>query len=117
MINSFIHVNIYSDNPAGIVEFYNEKLGIPIQFEGFGDYEGACFGFIQDAPNICVWHKKRDIDKSNPVIILGCSNGLDEVYQDLLSKGIDLNPPVMSDWGGRELILKDPENNTIMVLE
>jgi predicted enzyme related to lactoylglutathione lyase len=116
MINSFIHVNVYSDNPAVVVEFYNKKLGIPIQFEGFGDYEGACFGFIKDAPNICVWHKKRDLDKSNPVIILG-SDGLDSVYQDLLSKGVAVNPPLMAEWGGRELTLKNPEGTIIMVLE
>jgi predicted enzyme related to lactoylglutathione lyase len=116
MINSFIHVNIYSDNPAVVVEFYNGKLDIPLLFEGFGDYEGACFGFIKDAPNICVWHKKRPIDISSPVIVLG-SDGLDEVYKDLLAKGVGLTPPVMASWGGRELIFNDPEVNVIMVLE
>ena len=116
MINSFIHVNIYSANPSEIVDFYNNKLGIPMQFEGFGDYEGACFGFIKDAPNICVWHKKRELDKSNPVIILG-SDGLDDVYKALIEKGVAVEPPVMADWGGRELILNDPEGNVIMVLE
>ena len=116
MINSFTHVNIYSDEPHEIVEFYNKKLGIPIQFEGFGDYEGACFGFIEDAPNICVWHRKRELDSSSPVIVLG-SDGLDKTYEDLLSKGVNVNPPVMAEWGGRELIFRDPEDNVIMVLE
>ena len=91
MINKFIHVNIYSENPLKVVDFYTQKLGMPIQFEGFSDYEGACFGFIKDAPNICVWHKKREIDKSNPVIILG-SDGLDDIYQDSFGETVSLLP-------------------------
>ncbi|WP_394809935.1 VOC family protein, partial [Listeria seeligeri] len=35
MINEFVCTNISTKDPAGLVAFYHEKLGIPIVFEGY----------------------------------------------------------------------------------
>ena len=41
---------------------------------------------------------------------------LDKLYADLKAKGVELNPPKTADWGGQELVMQDPDGNTIIVL-
>ncbi len=38
-------------------------------------------------------------------------------YQDLIKKGINIEPIKKTDWGGEQLILEDPDGNIIMFLE
>jgi len=40
----------------------------------------------------------------------------DKTYEELREKGGELDPPYIADWGGKELKLKDPDGNTILIL-
>lgn len=52
MINEFVCTNISTQDPAALVAFYHEKLGIPIVFEGYDNYDGAKLGFSEKAPGL-----------------------------------------------------------------
>ena len=41
---------------------------------------------------------------------------MDEVYENIVLAGIECNPPFTAAWGGRELILRDPEGNELLFL-
>jgi len=59
MISRFSGINISTRNTVELVKFYNEKPGIPILNEGFGNYDGAQLGFIENAPVIFVWDENK----------------------------------------------------------
>lgn len=59
MINEFVCTNISTQDPAALVAFYHEKLGIPIVFEGYDNYDGAKLGFSEKAPGIIVWNNSK----------------------------------------------------------
>ena len=40
----------------------------------------------------------------------------DEVYESIVAAGIACKPPFTAVWGGRELILHDPEGNELLFL-
>lgn len=117
MIQSFICVNISSENPESLAKFYSETLGIPIVFEGYGNYDGAKIGFIKDAPTICIWDENKWGKYEGIVNLVFKCDHLDKTYKELKDKGVTLEPPFTADWGGRELILHDPVGNIIYLLE
>ena len=39
-----------------------------------------------------------------------------KTYQELKEKGVALDPPTTAVWGGKELFVKDPDGNTILIL-
>lgn len=45
-------------------------------------------------------------------VYFGCAE-LDAVYHELLSKGIDLSPPMVTSYGMKQLYLKDPDGYTL----
>ena len=92
MIKEFSGINISTKDPEMLVKFYNEKLGIPIVKEGFGNYDGAELGFDKDAPVIYIWD------------------------EELKLNGVELNPPITAEWGGKELKVVDPEGNKLTLL-
>lgn len=117
MIKEFICINISTKDTVKLVNFYKEKLGVPILSEGYGNYDGATLGFIKDAPSICVWDEdKWGIYEGHPTFVLQ-SDGLDKTYEELVAKGLHPTKPEMMVWGGREVRLDDPDGNHIMILE
>ncbi|SET33461.1 Glyoxalase-like domain-containing protein [Natronincola peptidivorans] len=118
MIKRFECINIYTENTKRLVEFYNDKLGIPIVFEGFGNYDGAKIGFNKTEAGIVIWDEKKwgkgHVGKAN--FVFSCDN-LDTTYEELKAKGVELDPPIIADWGGREMNLKDLDGNNILLLE
>jgi hypothetical protein len=110
-------INISSKDIKILVDFYHVKLGIPIIFEGYGDYDGIQLGFLENAPTICIW----DENKWNPYegivnLVFRCDN-LEQTYKELLEQGIEINPPYKASWGGREMMILDPDGNKILLLE
>jgi len=41
---------------------------------------------------------------------------LQKTYEEIKSKGISIDLPRRADWGGQELVLKDPDGNVVMIL-
>jgi hypothetical protein len=116
MINKYQCVNISSVNPKALVEFYNEKLGIPI-LESDGNYDGVSLGFIKDAPVIVIWDEnkwgKSSVGQVN--FVFSCDD-LDKTYVELKEKGVILEPTTIAVWGGKELPLLDLDGNKILLL-
>ena len=116
MIKDFRGMNISSKDTKRLVLFYSEILGIPI----LGDdpnYDGVEFGFIKDAPVFWIWDENK-WGKSNEgafCLVFECDDH-DKTYDELKKKGINLEPPVTASWGGKELKLKDPDGNNILIL-
>jgi catechol 2,3-dioxygenase-like lactoylglutathione lyase family enzyme len=117
MIKSFQCINISSKDIATLVEFYNGKLGIPIISEGYGDYDGIELGFIKDAPVICIWDENKWGAYEGKVTLVFKTDGLERTYSELKTKGLNVEPPLVADWGGMEIRMKDPDNNNILLLE
>ncbi|MBN2335755.1 VOC family protein [Candidatus Bathyarchaeota archaeon] len=118
MIESFYCVNVFTKNTKELIEFYHEKLGIPIQGTLDDDTNGVNLGFTPEAPKICIW----DADKTgSPVqgtvsFVFMCKN-LDETCDELTQKGMTFPPPVRYEWGTYELRLRDPDDNEVVVVE
>lgn len=118
MLKGFECTNIYTKDTAGLARFYSQQLGIPIQFEGFGNYDGAKIGFNRTEPGIVMWDENKWGKLSQGVVnfVFSCDN-LDDTYKELKSRGVGLEPPAIAEWGGREINFKDPEGNNITILE
>ncbi|MBC1707313.1 VOC family protein [Listeria welshimeri] len=119
MINEFVCTNISTQNPAALVAFYHEKLGIPVVFEGYDNYDGAKLGFSENAPGIIVWNSGKwgKSSESKVEFVFSCDINLDEMYKELQAAGVETQEPRVAEWGGRELNLFDPDGNKIMILE
>ncbi|WP_310833202.1 VOC family protein [Paenibacillus pedocola] len=117
MITKYQCVNISSTHPKELVEFYNEKLGIPI-LEPDENYDGVSIGFRKDAPVIVIWDENKWGKSSEGKVnfVFACDN-LDQTYAELQEKGVQLEPPATAVWGGKELPFLDPDGNKILLLE
>ncbi len=112
----FHGINYYSKQPQKIFDFY-KTLGLRVvQEKESDDYFGAALALTDDTePLIWIWTIPED--KEQP-----CCNNLYfttdgkvlEVYEALKAKGIDCPEPINTFWGGMELILTDPDGNTIL---
>ncbi|MFP4697764.1 MAG: VOC family protein [Eubacteriales bacterium] len=117
MIKGFLGINISSKDPKKLVEFYKELLGVPVQFDGYGDYDGAQLGFVKNTPVICIWNEEKwgkYEGLGNFVFI--CDN-LDDTYMTLKEKDIEVEPPYQASWGGKEMKLSDPEGHKMLLIE
>lgn len=117
MIIRYQCVNISSVNPKALVEFYNERLGIPI-LEPDENYDGVSLGFIKDAPVIVIWDENRWGKSSEGKVnfVFSCDE-INKTYVELKEKGVNLEPPTIAIWGGKELQFFDLDGNKILLLE
>lgn len=118
MIKSFYCTNIFSVNAKELITFYRDVLEIPIQKTDVYDYNGVYFGFITDAPTICIWDAQafNTPGSKNMSFVFACDD-LDRTIEELKNKDIRLEPPVKYDWGTYELRLTDPDGNEIVIVE
>ncbi|MBA3925648.1 VOC family protein [Listeria rustica] len=118
MIEGFEGINIAVSNPEAFVRFYKEQLGVPLVFEGHGNYIGAKLAFSRHDPGIIVWDRASDdVTTQGPTEFVFRSADLDKTYETLKFNGVDIQPPFLADWGGKELRCADPEGNSILILE
>ena len=117
MIVKFGGMNISSANPEAMVRFYTETLGIPLLSGGPGDYDGAEVGYDIDQPHIWIWDAARwgRANAGAVTFVFECDDH-DKTYEELTRKGLTLDPPVVASWGGKELHVKDPDGNTLLLL-
>jgi len=93
----FSGINISSYDTKKMTVFYRDKLGLNVigdEFEKGRDYDSY-------DGNVCLIFDHDDLEK---------------LYAELKEKGVALDPPKTADWGGQELVMKDPDGNTIIVL-
>ncbi len=116
MIKEFSCVNISSNQPEVLVKFYSETLNIPI-IEFDENYDGVALGFIKEAPTIMIWDQRKwgPSSEGKVYFVFNCDD-LDKTYQELLDKGLELDPPITAVWGGKELNVLDPDGNKLLLL-
>jgi len=123
MITIFCGMNISSKNPEAMVQFYTEVLGIPAlankspEAAGQLNYDGTEIGFDPMQTRIFIWDENK-WGKSNTgtvTFVFKCDD-IDATYQSIKEKGVDIDPPISTQYGGKELILKDPDGNKVLIL-
>lgn len=115
MITKFECVNITSKNPKGLAEFY-ETIGVPV-FVQDQNYDGWNLGNPACKAHICVWNENMwGKSTAGYITIVFKADDLQQTYEEIKSKGINIDPPRRADWGGQELVLKDPDENVVVIL-
>ena len=122
MITIFCGMNISSKNPGAMVRFYTEVIGIPALANkspeaGDVNYDGTEIGFDLMQTRIFIWDENK-WGKSNTgtvTFVFKCDD-IDVTYQNIKEKCADIDHPITTQYGGRELILKDPDGNKVLIL-
>ncbi len=118
MINNFLCTNIFSNNSAELIDFYQNVLSIPIINVIVDQSDGVNFGFAENTPTICIWNaQKWGCPASGATSFVFSSDYLDDTFEELKKKGLAIEPPVRFEWGTYELRLKDPDGNEIVIVE
>lgn len=107
-------VNLSSKDPAALAAFY-QKLGAPVQVvSGYEDgwHLGGSDGYV------CVWDENRwGRSTAGFVTVVFHVDSLQNTYAELAARGVALDPPHRTDWGGEELGIEDPDGNRVIFLE
>ncbi len=98
------------------MKFYVEQLGLFL-LSNPNDFDGAEIGFDIREPHFWIWDE-NNWDKSNegPATFVFYCDDHDKTYGGLKEKGVTFDPPKTAVWGGKELTLKDPDRNIILIL-
>ena len=112
----FHGLNYYSAQPQRLFDFY-KKLGLRVHQEKESeDYFGAALALSEEIePLMWIWAIPEG--KTEPCCnnLYFTTNGkVQETYHRLQEAGIDCPEPVRMFWGGWELIVTDPDGNTIL---
>lgn len=115
MINKLSCVNISSKDPKALAEFYR-TIGVPVYVDN-DCYDGWNLGNPENSGTVCVWDE-NNWGKANGgfITMVFDVDNLQKTYEEIKSKGIEIEPPRTADWGGQELLLTDPDGNKIMFL-
>ena len=114
----FHGLNYYSKQPEKLFEFY-KALGLRVhQEKESDDYFGAALALTDEKePLMWIWTIPADKEQ------LCCNNlyfntegTVYEVYERIKAAGIECPEPVKTFWGGVELIVTDPDGNTILYI-
>ena len=115
MIKRFACVNLASKDPKALAEFYR-TIGVPV-FVQDEKYDGWHLGNPGNETNICVWDENAwGKSTAGFITIVFIADDLKKTYEEIKNKGINIDPPRRTDWGGQELVLKDPDGNIVMIL-
>lgn len=116
MITNFRGINISSKNPKQLVLFYKDLLGLKI-VDDDANYDGVAFGNGENEPVFWVWDENKwgKSTTGTVTLVFDCDDP-QKTYEELKRKGVALDPPSVADWGGTELIIKDPDGNTVLIL-
>ena len=113
----FSGINISSKEPKRLALFYRDVLG----WKMFGDsldFDGVSFEGRDDNAIVWIWDENKHGKMNEGVVYFqfDCPDP-DAMYHELLDKGVKLDPPRTASWGGKELFVKDPDGNKILMVE
>ena len=116
MITKLACVNITSKDPKKLADFY-KMVGVPV-FVPDDNYDGWNLGNPENNGSICVWNEDRwGKATAGYITMVFNADDLQKTYEEILSKGIKIDPPRTADWGGQELVFYDPDGNKVMILQ
>ena len=118
MITAVVGITLWTDNLERMVTFYRDTLRLPLhsfhEDEGFAafDLDGIRFNVGRHAG---VSGPSRDPLRIMPHL------GVDDIHAEharLASAGVEfIRPPEREHWGGWVATLKDPDGNTLQLLQ
>jgi len=116
MLKKFGGLIISSKEPEKLAKFYNEKLGIPILSEHADNCVALGFSENETAVWIANGNKYGKPYDGTLNFVFICDD-LDKTYEELKQNGLLLEPPVVAEWGGKELVCKDLDGNVVIMQE
>ncbi|MCL2487643.1 MAG: VOC family protein [Oscillospiraceae bacterium] len=116
MITKFRGLNISSKDPKRLALFYQDILGFAM-LDSDPNYDGVTFGNHSGEPMFWIWDENNwgKANTGTVTLVFDCDDH-DATYRELKQKGVVLDPPKTASWGGKELFVKDPDGNTILIL-
>ena len=113
----FSGIHISSKDPERLTLFYRDVLGWAMVGDS-NNFDGVRFEGRDNAPVVWIWdeNKHGELNKGPVFFVFDCPDP-DEMYQKLIQKGVALKPPKLEYWGGKELLLTDPDGNKILMVE
>ena len=118
MITGFYCTNVFSEHAKELIDFYREVLEIPVIKIDADDSNGVYFGFIENAPTLCIWDCKAfNAPPTGYQSFVFQAENLDSTMVCLKEKGVTLSDPIRYDWGTYEVRLKDPDENEVVIVE
>ena len=114
MILKYECTNISSKNPKVLAEYY-KAIGASVYVNN-ENYDGWRLGQENEA-YICVWDENKwgKINTGHSTFVFKVDD-LAKSYDEIIRKGIDAQPPKATAWGGKEMVLKDPDGNRVILL-
>ena len=130
MIRQLAHLNFVTNDLPGIIDFYVNKLGMRVKFT-LNNKEGQPFGYYFECGNTTFL---EFFDQTMAAEVWGGTvneltigtrykhfclevTGLDEFFQDLKSKGVDVTGISMGMDNSRQAWITDPDGNQIELME
>jgi predicted enzyme related to lactoylglutathione lyase len=98
------------------IEFYTEKLGFRLDFR----YEDFYAGIVKDGHSIHLksGHPPGNDGKNREDLAITFSvNSIERLYEEILSKSIEIVQPLRDMPYGREFYISDPDGNCIAFIE
>ncbi len=130
MIRQLAHLNFVTNNLAGIIDFYVNKLGMQVKFtldnqqgQPFGYYFGcgntSFLEFFDQAMAAEVWGGTVNELTQGTQYKHFCLEvtGLDEYCEMLKSRGVSVTPISMGMDHSRQAWINDPDGNAIELME
>jgi predicted enzyme related to lactoylglutathione lyase len=118
MITGYYCTNIFSQQAKELIEFYSKILEIPFIKTDDDNSNGVYFGFIENAPTLCIWDcKKCNVQPTGYQSFVFQTKNLDFTMECLKGKGLSLSEAIRYDWGTYEVRLSDIDGNEIVIVE
>jgi predicted enzyme related to lactoylglutathione lyase len=98
------------------IEFYTKKLGFSLDFR----YEDFYAGIVKDSHSIHLksgTQMERGTNENQDVAIIFSVDRIEHLYEDVLSKSIEIVQPLRDMPYGREFYIADPDGNHIAFME
>ncbi|MBO5256907.1 MAG: VOC family protein [Clostridia bacterium] len=114
----FHGLNYYSKQPQVLFDFY-KSLGFRVhQEKESDDYFGAALSLTdEEEPLMWIWSIPEGQEQNCCNNLYFTTNGeVYEIYENIKAAGIDCPEPIKTFWGGVELIVTDPDGNTILYI-
>ena len=118
MITGYCCTNILSEHAKELIEFYRDILEVPAIKTDDDNSNGVYFGFVENAPTLCVWDcKKCNVLPTGHQSFVFETDSLDMTMEWLKGKGVLLSEAIRYDWGTYEVRLSDIDGNEIVIVE
>ncbi len=130
MIRQLAHLNFFTDDLPGMIDFYVNKMGMEVKFT-LKNPEGAPFGYYFGCGNstfvelfdqalaLKVWGGKKETLIAGTRYKHFCLEvtGLDEYCESLRLKGVSVTAITMGMDNSRQAWVSDPDGNAIELME